>query len=150
MCAECVLDFNPEEKRNQKWRDSKEMMSFMTILLSQFLLLAEEVTEKDAEGGGSMMSMLILFGPPLLLLFVMQTLFGRSDAKDKARRNEMTANLKKNDPIITIGGIMGTVVSVSEDKSTVTIRVDDNTRIKLQASAIREVVSTEKKEAEKS
>ncbi|WP_417847814.1 preprotein translocase subunit YajC [Thalassoglobus sp.] len=122
----------------------------MTILLSQFLLLAEEVTEKDAEGGGSMMSMLILFGPPLLLLFVMQTLFGRSDAKDKARRNEMTANLKKNDPIITIGGIMGTVVSVSEDKSTVTIRVDDNTRIKLQASAIREVVSTEKKEAEKS
>ncbi len=150
MCAECVLDFNPEEKRNQKWRDSREMMSFMTILLSQFLLLAEEVTEKDAEGGGSMMSMLILFGPPLLLLFVMQTLFGRSDAKDKARRNEMTANLKKNDPIITIGGIMGTVVSVSEDKSTVTIRVDDNTRIKLQASAIREVVSTEKKEAEKS
>ncbi len=124
-------------------------MSFMTILLSQILILAEEVAEKEAESGGGMMSMLVLFGPPLLLLFVMQTLFGRSDAKDKARRNELTASLKKNDPIVTIGGILGTVVSVSEDKETVTIKVDDNSRMKIQATAIREVVSTEKKEAGK-
>ncbi len=121
----------------------------MTILLSQILILAEEVAEKEAESGGGMMSMLVLFGPPLLLLFVMQTLFGRSDAKDKARRNELTASLKKNDPIVTIGGILGTVVSVSEDKETVTIKVDDNSRMKIQATAIREVVSTEKKEAGK-
>jgi preprotein translocase subunit YajC len=42
------------------------------------------------------------------------------------------------------------VVSVSEDKNEVTIRVDDNTRLKMQASAIREVVVRESKEKEKS
>lgn len=111
----------------------------MTPLLSQLVLLAEEGAEAPA--GGGMMSMLILFGPPLLLLFVMQTIFGRSEAKDKAKRTELVSSLRKNDPIVTIGGIMGTVVSVSEDKETVTIKVDDGTRLKMQASAVREVVS---------
>ncbi len=120
----------------------------MTIFMSQFLMLAEEAAEK--ESGGGIMSMLILFGPPLLLLFVMQTIFGRTDSKDKARRNELVSGLKKNDPVVTIGGMLGSVVSVSEDKQTVTIKVDDNTRLKMQASAIREVVSRADKDSEKS
>jgi|SaaInlStandDraft_1057018.scaffolds.fasta_scaffold77971_2 preprotein translocase subunit YajC len=115
------------------------MMTFMTHLLSQFVLLAEEGAEAPA--GGGMMSMLILFGPPLLLLFVMQTIFGRSESKDKARRDELVTSLRKNDPIVTIGGIMGSVVSISEDKQTVTIKVDDGTRLKMQASAVKEVVT---------
>lgn len=97
-----------------------------------------------------MLSMLILFGPPLLLLFVMQTIFGRSDSKDKNRRNELIKSLNKNDPVVTIGGILGTVVTISEDKEVVTIKVDDGTRLKMQANAIREVVSTPDKLAEKS
>lgn len=116
--------------------------------MSQFLVLAEEVAEKQP--GGGMMSMLILFGPPLLLLFVMQTIFGRSDSKDKAKRDELVSGLKKNDPVVTIGGILGSVVSVSEDKQTVTIKVEDNTRLKMQASAIRETTSRADKESEKS
>lgn len=119
----------------------------MTILTSQLFLLAEEAKEAAPADGG-MMSMLIMFGPPLLLLFVMQMVFGRSDAKDKSRRNEMISALRKNDPVVTIGGIMGTVVSVAEDKETVTIKVDDGTRLKMQASAIREVVSRGEKEKE--
>lgn len=107
------------------------------------LSLAEEGA--DAQGGGGMLSMLILFGPPLLLLFVMQTIFGRTEAKDKARHSELVSSLRKNDPIVTIGGILGTVVSVSEDKETVTVRVDDGTRLKMQASAIREVVTRDEK-----
>lgn len=118
----------------------------MTPLLSQLFLLAEEGGEAPA--GGGMLSMLILFGPPLLLLFVMQTIFGRSESKDKARRDQMVSELRKNDPIVTIGGILGTVVSVSEDKATVTIKVDDGTRLKMQASAVKEVVSKADKASE--
>ena len=83
----------------------------MTIFMSQFLVLAEEAAEKQP--GGGMMSMLILFGPPLLLLFVMQTIFGRSDSKDKAKRDELVSGLKKNDPVVTIGGILGSVIRAS-------------------------------------
>ena len=117
----------------------------MTSSLFPVLLVAEEAA-KQAPGGG-WMSTLILFGPPILLLFVLQTIFGRSDAKEKAKRDEMVQGLRKNDPIVTIGGMLGTVVSVSEDKQTVTIKVDENTRLKMQASAVREVVSRDEKEA---
>lgn len=114
--------------------------------MTPFWLFAEEAA---GESGGGMLSMLILFGPPLLLLFVMQMIFGRTDSKDKARRNEMISKLRKNDPVATIGGILGSVVSVSEDKQTVTIKVEDNTRLKMQASAIREVLTRGDKDDEK-
>lgn len=121
----------------------------MTNLLSEFLLLAQDEAAPNPEGGG-FWSMLILFGPPLILLLVLQTLFGRSDAKDKAKRDQMISTLKKNDPVVTIGGILGTVVSVSEDKESVIIKVDDNTRLKMQASAIREVATRSESSKEKS
>jgi preprotein translocase subunit YajC len=85
----------------------------------------------------------------LAIFMMVQLLFGRSDTKEKAKRDRMIGGLKKNDPVVTIGGILGNVVSVSEDKNEVTIRVDDNTRLKMQASAIREVVVRESKEKEK-
>lgn len=83
----------------------------------------------------------------LVIFMVVQLLFGRSDTKEKAKRDKMIGSLKKNDPVVTIGGILGNVVSVSEDKSEVTIRVDDNSRLKVQAGAIREVLVRENKEA---
>lgn len=107
--------------------------------MASYLMLAEEAAQNDP--GGSFISILILFGPPILLLFVMQTIWGRTDAKDKAKRDQLIAGLRKNDSIVTIGGIMGTVALISEDKKTVTIKVDENTRLKMQAAAIREVLT---------
>lgn len=99
------------------------------------------ILAQDAGGGGGIFAMLVILGPPLLLLFFLQTVFGRTDAKDRARRNQMISELKKNDRIVTIGGILGSVASVSEDRETVTIKVDENTRLKVQAAAIRSVVN---------
>lgn len=39
-----------------------------------------------------------------------------------------------------MGGIIGSVVSVSEDRSEVILKVDDNSRIKFRSDAIREVI----------
>lgn len=85
--------------------------------------------------------------PALIIIIIGQVFFGRADAREKNKRDRMIGALKKNDPIVTIGGILGTVVSVSEDKREVTIKVDDNTRLKMLASAIREVVPKESKDA---
>ncbi len=38
----------------------------------------------------------------------------------------MKSTLKKNDRIITIGGIHGTVVAAPADSNVVTIRIDEN------------------------
>jgi len=60
--------------------------------------------------------------------------------KDRARRDALD-ELKKNDRVHTIGGIIGTITSFSSDKKEVTIRVDDNSRITMMRSAIHGVYS---------
>lgn len=67
-------------------------------------------------------------------------------APERRRKREdaiMKSSLKKNDRIITIGGIHGTVVAAPADSNVVTIRIDENgtTRVKLNRSAIATIVS---------
>ena len=44
--------------------------------------------------------------------------------------------LKKNDKVLTTAGIIGTVVSISEKEDEVTVRVDENCRLKMLKSSI--------------
>jgi preprotein translocase subunit YajC len=63
----------------------------------------------------------------------------------------MLTALKKNDKVVTIGGIVGTVANISVDDQkveVVTLKVDDNTRIKFIRSSIQRVLTSEG-EAEK-
>jgi preprotein translocase subunit YajC len=63
------------------------------------------------------------------------------DRRKRKETEQKLANIKKNDHVITIGGICGTVVNASPDSTFVTIRVDDgnNTRLKVLRSAISHV-----------
>lgn len=54
--------------------------------------------------------------------------------KKQKEHQRMLESLEKNDEIITTGGIHGTVVNVKD--TTVVVRIDDNTKIVLQKSAI--------------
>jgi preprotein translocase subunit YajC len=69
-------------------------------------------------------------------------------APERRKRKEMEqllANIKKNDQVVTIGGIVGTVVNASPNSAVVTLRVDDgnNTRIRVLRSAIARVGAPE-------
>ena len=61
----------------------------------------------------------------------------RPQQKEQRRRQELLNDLKKNDKVQTIGGIIGTVVDFSNDGTRVTLRVDDGTRIKFVRSSIQ-------------
>lgn len=112
----------------------------MSNWLSVSLLLAENAAgEEPAPFSGFLILML-----PLFLFMIWQMFFGRSEGKERARREQMLTSLKKNDPVVTIGGIIGQFVSLSEDKQEVTIKVDENTRLKMQASAIRDSLVRDK------
>jgi len=56
----------------------------------------------------------------------------------RKEHQQMLKNLKKNDAVVTTGGIFGTVVNVKPDA--VTLRVDDNVRIDVEPSAIARLV----------
>ena len=54
--------------------------------------------------------------------------------KQQDEHKKMVSGLKKNDEVITAGGIHGTVVNVKEH--TVTLKVDDNVKVEVQKNSI--------------
>ena len=50
---------------------------------------------------------------PMLIIGFMMIMFLRTSSKQKREMQQAMSNLKKNDKVVTIGGILGTVVSVS-------------------------------------
>lgn len=86
-------------------------------------------------------SLLPLFGPIALAFALMMWMNSRQTRKDQDRKKSLITNLKKNDTVITIGGIIGSFVSRSEDGLEVTLKMVDDARIKFRADAIRDVVT---------
>jgi preprotein translocase subunit YajC len=76
----------------------------------------------------------------ILMLVVFYAIMLSGSRKEKKRRQEMLANIKKNDRVMTIGGIIGSVVSVNE--SEVSLKVDESANVKITVirSAIQRVL----------
>lgn len=72
--------------------------------------------------------------PLIAVFFVMYFLLLRPQQKQQRELANMQKALKKNDAVVTFGGIHGTVVNVKE--GVVTLRVDENVRIDVDKSAI--------------
>jgi preprotein translocase subunit YajC len=70
------------------------------------------------------------------MALVFYLLVMRPARKQEAQRQALVSNLKKNDKVLTTAGIIGTVVSISEKEDEVTVRVDDNCRLKMIKSSI--------------
>jgi preprotein translocase subunit YajC len=72
-------------------------------------------------------------------------LFIRPESRRRAEFQRLLGNLKKNDRVITAGGIYGTIVNINKDSEDVTLKIDDsnNVRIRVLRSAISRVVAAE-------
>ena len=93
-----------------------------------------------ADGGGSMLHMLLLFGVPILFFWVL-LIRPQQQAQQRERKNReaMLAALKKNDRVLTIGGIYGVITNVHREGDQgaikdVTIRVDESANVKLRVT----------------
>ena len=99
-------------------------------------------TQTTQPGGqapqGLLSSPLLLF---LMLGLVMYFLMLRPQGKEKKQRVAMLVAIKKNDRVVTIGGILGTVISVKDDEITLKVDESSNTKITFTRSAIQRVTS---------
>ncbi len=77
------------------------------------------------------------FIPFMLILVIMYFFLIRPQNKKQKETEKMLNALKKGDKVITIGGIHGVISSVKE--KTVIIKVDDNTKIEFNRTAIASV-----------
>ena len=81
---------------------------------------------------------LAMFFPIAMMFLIFYVLVFRPQAKARKVHEQMLKNLKKNDEVVTSGGMFGTVVNVKPDA--ITLRVDENVRIDVESSAIARLV----------
>jgi preprotein translocase subunit YajC len=92
-------------------------------------------------GSGQMLSFL-----PLVLIFVVfYFLLIRPQQKKAKQHQEMLGKLKKNDEVMTSGGIYGKVVTLADN--VVTLEVAPNVRIRVNRPQISTVITNEKNSA---
>ncbi|OEG00213.1 preprotein translocase subunit YajC [Vulcanibacillus modesticaldus] len=90
-----------------------------------------EATTTGASPWGSIIWLVAMFA--IFYLFLI-----RPQQKRNKKRNQMLSELKKNDKVITIGGIHGTIVDLTDDK--VVLRVNETTKLTFDRGAINGVI----------
>ena len=89
---------------------------------------------RDRAGGFGGMSLLF----PIVLIAVMYFLMIRPQMKRAKEHRAMLDKLSRGDEVITNGGIAGTVTDISD--SFITVEVADNVRVRVQKTAIGNVL----------
>ena len=79
-------------------------------------------------------AMFIQIIPFIVVFVVMYFLIIKPQKKKQDLHKQMVAGVKKNDELVTTGGVHGTVVNVKE--KTFVLRVDENVRIEIDKGSI--------------
>lgn len=114
----------------------------MSTYWQSWWLLAQQ--QPPPEDGPDGFLRVVLPALPWILIGVLfYLMLLRPERRKRAELDKMLRSLKKNDRVITVGGIFGTVVQASQDSDEVTLRVDEsnNTRIRVLRSSISRVVN---------
>jgi len=101
-----------------------------------------------AQGGpkdGAPMSPFVQWMPLVMIGILFYFLLMRPQKKERQRQQAMLAAVKKNDRIVTAGGIFGVVTNVRTEANEVTIKVDEatNTKLRVTLNSIARVLSDE-------
>lgn len=98
-------------------------------------LFADNPSPQEAPG--------IMMYIPFIVMGLMLVLFFRASSKQKRDLQKALAALKKNDRVVTSGGLLGVVVALKENEDEVTLKTDDasNTRVRVLKSSIVRITS---------
>ncbi len=72
---------------------------------------------------------------PLIIIFVIfYYLLIRPQRLSQREHQKMIQNLKKNDDVVTNGGLHGTIINVKD--KTIILRIDENVRVELDKNCV--------------
>src|SRR5437870_4595552 len=96
-------------------------------------LLAADPQPKDQQPFTEQLYPMLL---PVGLIVLAYLFFWRPMKRQEAERQTMLSKMKKNDEILTTGGIYATIIEVSEKEDKITVKIADNVRVKIAKAAI--------------
>ena len=109
-------------------------------MLTLFLLFAEDAVPKAAP---PLMESLYPMLLPVGLIVLAYLFFWRPMKRQEAERQAMLGKMKKNDEILTSGGIYATIIEVSEKEDKIIVKIADNVRVKIAKAAIARNLTNE-------
>jgi preprotein translocase subunit YajC len=111
----------------------------MGDLVEHFLLLAADAPKAAAPGAGAEGAggMIGFIAPLFLIAIIFYFLLIRPQKREREKQDQTLKALKKNDRVVTIGGIIGTIANIEPESKVVTLRVNDSTRMDFLRSAIQ-------------
>ena len=94
-----------------------------------------------APGGGSAWPMAQII-PLVAIGFLFYFIMIRPQRQQQMKHKAMIEALKKNDRVVTIGGIYATVANVHKEADEITLKIDEanNTKIRVAFSAVARVL----------
>ncbi|MBF0593901.1 MAG: preprotein translocase subunit YajC [Candidatus Omnitrophica bacterium] len=83
-------------------------------------------------------NMLMQLLPIVLIFGIFYFLLIRPEKQKQKVHQELLKNLRKNDEVLTVGGIRGIVVNVKD--TTVVLRLDENVRVEFEKESVTSVI----------
>ncbi len=82
----------------------------------------------------STVSPLVQFFPLVLIFIIFYFLLIRPQKQKEKEHQKMLGGIDKNDEVVTLGGIHGTIVNVKE--KTLILRIDENVKMEIEKNSI--------------
>lgn len=108
--------------------------------LETILLFAQE--NKDGGGGGGGLGGLGMFLPLIIIFVLFYFLMILPQRRREKQLREQLNTLKKNDKVMTQGGIIGVVSYIGENNDEVTLRLEEG-KMRVAKSAITRIFTPE-------
>ncbi len=102
------------------------------MALALWTLLAEDAPKQQTPQGGPPDFLLFYV---IAIVFLIWMMFLRPRRQDADRR-AFQASLKKNDKVEINGGWYGTILAISDKEDEVTVKLDENLRLRMSKNAI--------------
>ena len=93
-----------------------------------------------AQGTGGGAEALIQFAPLILIFVVFYFLLIRPQQRKQKEHKNMLQNLRRGDKIVTMGGVVGTITKVINEKE-LTVEIAEGTRVRLMRDFVGSVMS---------
>lgn len=116
-----------------------DILSFFPVAMAQ-----EAAAQGAAQPSPSIVEMLVM---PAVFLVIIYFLIIKPQQKKAREQNDLLANLKAGDEVVTSGGMIGKIKAVAD--SFVTLEISNNTNVKILKGSITSLSKTQMKEPAK-
>ena len=107
-------------------------------MLAAVLLFADEAAKVEGATPNifstPLLPMILIFGALWFIVIL------PAQRKERKQRETILGTLKKNDEVLTSSGIIGVVQNLREGEDEVTIKIDDNCKVRMKRSSIVQIL----------